>query len=60
MIRFGLVGVNTMHAGVFAGIFNGSADHAPTLAGGKVVAVWDSSESARKPRTANWPTSSTA
>ena len=46
MIRFGLVGVNTMHAGVFAGIFNGSADHAPTLAGGKVVAVWDASESA--------------
>jgi predicted dehydrogenase len=40
MIRFGLVGTNTSHAGAFARIFNGTAEGVPTLDGGKVVAVW--------------------
>jgi predicted dehydrogenase len=40
LIRFGLVGVNTSHASVFAGIFNGSAETGPALEGGRVVAVW--------------------
>src|SRR5215210_7668966 len=40
MVRFGLVGVNTSHAGVFTGIFNGGPEGPPTLEGGRVVAVW--------------------
>lgn len=40
MIRFGLVGVNTMHAGVFAGIFNGGPDGPAKLPDGRIVAVW--------------------
>ena len=40
LIRFGLVGVNTSHAGVFAGIFNGGPQTGPALEGGRVVAVW--------------------
>src|ERR687885_2940146 len=48
MIRFGLVGTNTSHAGVFAGIFNGSQTTPPALEGGRVVAVWgDTSDEAR-------------
>ena len=42
-MRFGLVGVNTSHAGVFAGLFNGTAGDAgtlPALDGGQVVAIW--------------------
>jgi len=40
MIRFGLVGVNTMHAGVFAGIFNGRDGAPPALEGGRATSVW--------------------
>lgn len=40
MIRFGLVGVNTSHANVFTGIFNGGKDNPPALEGAQVVAVW--------------------
>lgn len=43
MVRFGLVGVNTSHAGVFAGLFNGTPGEsgaAPALEGGQVVAIW--------------------
>ncbi len=40
MIRLGLVGVNTRHAGVFAGIFNRAAGKQPALAGAQIVAVW--------------------
>jgi virulence factor len=40
VIRFGLVGTNTSHTGVFATIFNGSAERPPALDGGKVVAIW--------------------
>jgi len=40
VIRLGLVGVNTSHAGVFTGIFNGAADKKPALDGARVVAVW--------------------
>jgi virulence factor len=48
MIRFGLVGTNTSHAGVFAGIFNGSQTAPPSLEGARVVAVWgDTSDGAR-------------
>ncbi len=43
MIRFGLVGVNTSHAGVFAGIFNGRDGGPPELEGGRVAAVWGGS-----------------
>ena len=42
-VRFGLVGTNTMHAGVFAGLFNGGGDATSTLPGGQVVAVWGES-----------------
>lgn len=42
MIRFGLVGTNTSHAGAFAGIFNGTDGGRPALEGGRVVAVWGS------------------
>jgi virulence factor len=41
LVRFGLVGVNTSHAGVFARIFNGTAETPPALEGGMVVAVWE-------------------
>jgi hypothetical protein len=41
LVRFGLVGVNTSHAGVFARIFNGTAGTPPDLEGGMVVAVWE-------------------
>jgi virulence factor len=40
VVRFGLVGVNTSHAGVFASIFNGGPEGPPALEGGRVVAVW--------------------
>ncbi|CAA9545283.1 MAG: hypothetical protein AVDCRST_MAG73-2350 [uncultured Thermomicrobiales bacterium] len=47
MIRFGLVGVNTMHANVFAGLFNGGPNGPPILDGGRVVAVWGGPAEAR-------------
>ena len=40
MVRFGLVGVNTSHAGVFASIFNGTSGREPSLEGGRIAAVW--------------------
>src|SRR5689334_23122297 len=43
MLRFGLIGTNTSHSRAFAQIINGSADRAPALEGGKVVAVWGNS-----------------
>ncbi|MDP9383270.1 MAG: Gfo/Idh/MocA family oxidoreductase [Chloroflexota bacterium] len=47
MIRFGLVGTNTSHAGVFAGIFNGTADTPAALDGGRVVSVWGEPDAGR-------------
>jgi len=47
VIRFGLVGVNTMHANVFAGLFNGGPDGPAVLDGGRVVAVWGDPAEAR-------------
>ncbi len=40
MPRFGLVGVNTSHAGAFARIFNGTAERPAELAEGRIVALW--------------------
>lgn len=40
MLRLGLIGTNTSHSGVFAQIFNGSAQRAPGLEGGKIVTIW--------------------
>lgn len=43
MIRIGLLGTNTSHAGVFAGIINGVPGGAsPLVAGARVTAVWSS------------------
>lgn len=42
-MRFGLVGVNTSHAGVFARLFNGTPGESgtvPALDGGRIVAIW--------------------
>ena len=44
LVRFGLVGVNTSHAGVFARIFNGGEGRQPALQGARVVAVWGEPE----------------
>lgn len=41
MIRVGIVGTNTSHAGVFAGLLNGDGA-APRVAGAQVVGVWSS------------------
>ena len=40
MIRFGLVGVNTMHADAFSQIFNGSSEGGPQVDGGTISAIW--------------------
>jgi hypothetical protein len=40
LIRIGLLGTNTSHAGVFAGIFNGGAGRGAALTGGQVTRVW--------------------
>ena len=46
MIRVGIVGTNTSHAAVFAGLLNGTPnegdDSAAAVAGAKVVGVWSS------------------
>src|SRR3712207_4774086 len=44
LIRFGVVGVNTSHAGVFARIFNGGEGRQPALQGARIVAVWGEPE----------------
>jgi predicted dehydrogenase len=41
-IRVGLVGTNTSHAGVFAGLLNSEDGEQPRVGGGRVVGVWGS------------------
>ncbi|QDP95381.1 Gfo/Idh/MocA family oxidoreductase [Microlunatus elymi] len=42
MIRVGIVGTNTSHAGVYAGLINGSEQNAPVSPDARVVGVWSS------------------
>lgn len=42
MIRVGIVGTNTSHAGVYAGLLNGQGDAAPASPGARVTAAWSS------------------
>lgn len=42
MIRVGIVGTNTSHAGVFAGLLNGEDGASPRVPGGTVSGVWSS------------------
>ncbi len=42
MIRVGILGTNTSHAGVFAGVLNGVDGAAPAVAGARVIAAWSS------------------
>ncbi|MFD2082843.1 Oxidoreductase family, NAD-binding Rossmann fold [Actinopolymorpha cephalotaxi] len=42
MIRVGIVGTNTSHAGVFAGLLNGVDGRPPRVEGARVVGVWSS------------------
>lgn len=42
MIKVGIVGTNTSHAGVFAGILNGRDGEPPRVAGAQVVGAWSS------------------
>lgn len=44
MIRVGIVGTNTSHAGVFAGLLNGRDGAPPAVDGAHVVGVWSSGE----------------
>lgn len=42
MIRAGIVGTNTSHAGVFAGLLNGIDGRPPQVDGARVVGAWSS------------------
>lgn len=42
MIRVGIVGTNTSHAGVYAGLLNGRDDSPPVVEGARATAVWSS------------------
>lgn len=44
MIRVGIVGTNTSHAGVFAGLLNGRDGAPPAVDGAHIVGVWSSGE----------------
>ena len=44
MIRVGIVGTNTSHAGVFAGLLNGVDGGSPQVEDARVVGVWSSGE----------------
>lgn len=42
MIRVGIVGTNTSHAGVYAGLLNGKDGGSPAVAGARIVGAWSS------------------
>lgn len=42
MIRVGIVGTNTSHAGVYSGLLNGKDDASPACSNARATAVWSS------------------
>jgi len=44
MIRVGIIGTNTSHAGVYSGLLNGKDDTPPTESAARITAAWSSGE----------------